>query len=199
MNTDLSDEALIMLYAEGDATAFYILYDRHKIKLYRFLYKLTYKQEALTNDLFQATWEAIIVIKDALDAKAKADKLHFAKYLYTIARNKMMDYYRKSSRQPTLSFDELSNSDNHDPLSQVADNNPLPLDQLNQKERSDLLLKAIERLPDDQQEVFLLRRAEFKFVTIADILEVSVDVVKGRHRRGLETLKELLNLGDDHA
>jgi RNA polymerase sigma-70 factor (ECF subfamily) len=59
---------------------------------------------------------------------------------------------------------------------------------------------AVEKLPEDQREVFLMRQVgELAFKEIADIVGVSENTVKSRMRYALERLQAALAEFEDYA
>src|SRR5262245_48288869 len=79
------DAALMMRYAQGDARAFEILYDRHEGALYRYLLRLARHPET-ANDLFQEVWGKVVACRERYEVRAQ-----FKTFLFRIAHNTAMD------------------------------------------------------------------------------------------------------------
>lgn len=84
-----SDEALLARYRTGDSAAFEALYARHRQGLYRFLVSLSNKAE-LAEEIYQETW--LSLIRSATQPQGRAS---FRTWLFQIARNRLIDYWRK--------------------------------------------------------------------------------------------------------
>ena len=172
---DQSDEALMLAYAEGQASAFDVLYERHKGPLYRYFTRQLPEAEA--NDCFQTLWEKLIGNRD----RYRPDSA-FRSYLFTIAHNVLMDHFRKQGRlgpESSTEPDELSQND-AGPESQ--------------HERGELLEKLhrlIRGLPHHQREAWLLRQeTTFSTADIARVTGTSEEGVKSRLRYAREKLKQ---------
>ena len=114
---DLDDDGELMLrYARGDLRAFETLYERHRGGLYRYLARQTRNPEA-ANDLFQEVWSKVIASRERYEPRAK-----FQTFLYRIAHNCFVDYYRRSSARPEISGD--AQEDWHDTLTAPESDRP---------------------------------------------------------------------------
>ena len=170
-----SDEALMMAYAEGDADAFDVLYERHKGPLYRYFTRQLPESEA--HDCFQVLWEKLIGNRD----RYRPDSA-FRSYLFTIAHNVLMDHFRKQGRigpESETAPDDLGQ----------ADAGPET-----QHERGELIEKLhglIRALPNHQREAWLLRQeTTFSTADIARVTGTSEEGVKSRLRYAREKLKQ---------
>ena len=86
-----SDEALIGRYARGDAAAFEVLYRRHEMRIWRYLER-NVDNRATADELMQEVWFAV-----ARDAVRYQPTARFTTWLFTIARNRMIDSNRTES------------------------------------------------------------------------------------------------------
>jgi len=91
-----SDEALIGRYARGDAAAFVPLYRRHEMRVWRYLER-NVGNRATADELMQEVWFAV-----ARDAARYEPTSRFTTWLFTIARNRMIDSIRTSRQQVSL-------------------------------------------------------------------------------------------------
>ena len=98
-----SDEALMLRYAKGDASAFEELYMRHKAPVFRYMLKLCHN-EAVAEELFQEVWMKLINARENYVVSAK-----FTTYLYRLAHNHFIDYYRKQKNRNALNSDNDGN------------------------------------------------------------------------------------------
>jgi RNA polymerase sigma-70 factor (ECF subfamily) len=172
---DVTDEALMLAYAGGDAGSFDALYDRHKGPLYRYFTRQLTESEA--NDCFQNLWEKLIDNRDRYRPEGS-----FRSYLFTIAHNVLMDHYRKLGRigaDPQTDPDELSSSV------------PGPETRRERSELIGILHGLIRRLPNHQREAWLLRQeTTFSTAEIARVTGTSEEGVKSRLRYAREKLKQ---------
>src|ERR1700691_3873505 len=89
----LDDDAGLMLrYRDGDVAAFGALYARYKGPLYRYLLRHV-RNAGAAADLFQEVWSRLIATRSRYEARAK-----FATYLFHIAHNCTMDFFRRHLR-----------------------------------------------------------------------------------------------------
>ena len=179
--TASSDESLLARYREGDGAAFEILYARHRQGLYRFLLGLSGKPE-LAVEVFQETW--LSLIRSASQPQGRAT---FRTWLFQIARNRLIDHWRKhGARQPLHdSYDEQ--------LHAVSDEATDPEQLLSLSRDSQRLENALQMLPTDQREVFLLRaHGDLDLAQIASLTETPLETVKSRLRYAQQKLRRLL-------
>ena len=176
-----SDDALLARYREGDGAAFEILYARHRQGLYRFLIGLSGKPE-LADEVFQETW--LSLIRSASQPQGRAT---FRTWLFQIARNRLIDHWRKHGAHQPLhdSYDEQ--------LHAVGDETNDPEQLLNLSRDSQRLESALQALPADQREVFLLRaHGDLDLAQIASLTETPLETVKSRLRYAQQKLRRLL-------
>jgi len=176
-----SDEALLARYREGDGAAFETLYARHRQSLYRFLLGLSGKPE-LADEVFQDTW--LSLIRSASQPQGRAT---FRTWLFQIARNRLIDHWRKHGAHQPLhdSYDEQ--------LHAVGDETNDPEQLLNLSRDNQRLENALQTLPADQREVFLLRaHGDLDLAQIASLTETPLETVKSRLRYAQQKLRRLL-------
>ena len=170
-----TDEALMVAYAAGDASAFDLLYERHKGALYRYFKRQLNDAEA--NDCFQALWEKLIHNRD----RYRPDGA-LRSYLFTIAHNVLMDHYRKQKRFGSAAEIEP------DALTGNAPEPETSRERSELRERLQLLIRA---LPANQREAWLLRQeTSFSTSEIARVTGTSEEGVKSRLRYARDKLKQ---------
>jgi RNA polymerase sigma-70 factor (ECF subfamily) len=176
---DISDEDLMMSYSAGDAEAFEILYQRHKGSLYRFI--LRQCGSRMTDELFQDIWLKVIKTRENYQVSAS-----FKTWLYHIARNRIIDQYRRDNIRPV---------DNHsDELETIESTmTPSPEKSLHTKIQHEHLLDAISDLPAEQKEAFLLREeAGLSVEQIAQTCGINFETAKSRLRYATKKLQQAL-------
>ena len=192
----VTDEALMIRFQQGDRAAFAALVRKHKTPLYNFaLRQLRAKQTA--EDVVQEAF--VRVVQNAADFKHEA---RFSTWLYTIARNLCIDHLRKGALRKHPSLDAHNNSQDDGPTlgEQTADARANVEREATSGELRERIASAVETLPDDQREVFLMREvANLPFKEIADITGVPENTVKSRMRYALERLQAALSEYEEYA
>src|SRR5215475_4351791 len=103
------------------------LIELYQHRLLRYLLFLTGKRE-VAEDLFQETWMRVLIRGTQYNGKARFDT-----WLFTIARNLVIDLSRKRTM---ASLDEMNESNEDDRPFEIAGNGPSPLEQFQTKENS---------------------------------------------------------------
>ncbi len=147
------------------------IYDTHAPRIYRYIYHRL-GNRALAEDLTSEVFVRFL--------RSGASPDNVAAFLYRIAHNLVVDYWR---RNPTvLSLDETVLSDQADP----TDFAELEVEKV-------ALRRAIARLTPEQQQVIVLKFVEgLSNDDIARVLGKSSGAIKALQHRALETLRDLL-------
>ncbi len=181
MAVELDDRALMLRYKDGDVAAFETLYQRHRGPLYRFLLNQSQDTQA-AEDIFQEVWSRIIRSRDRYRPAAK-----FATYMYHIARNCFLDHVRHSGRQPVL-----VSIDDDPPVELVAGTNN-PEAAAENSNASAYIQAALDGLPPEQREAFLLREeAGLTLEEIGQVTGVGQETAKSRLRYAIVKLRNSL-------
>jgi RNA polymerase sigma-70 factor (ECF subfamily) len=182
MRSEASDEDLMLRYGKGDARAFEALYLRHRLPLYRFLLRQV-GNAATAEELFQDLWMRVVNSRGRYEPRAK-----FTSWIYAIAHNRLMDFYRADGRASFLSHEESESVLADAPAVEIAAD--LRLDRKRAVER---LLAALGELPDAQREAFLLQQeGELSIEEIAVATGVSRETAKSRLRYAVAKLRASL-------
>ncbi|MCG8432792.1 MAG: sigma-70 family RNA polymerase sigma factor [Gammaproteobacteria bacterium] len=184
MNQRSSDEELMLLYAQGDMSAFEELYARFKGPLYRYLRRHFFAPAAEIDELFQDVWTRVINARQRYRPTAK-----FAAYLFHIAHNLITDRLRRLARNPVdnvVDFEVVAGGAGDESFRQ-------PDRQLEFEGVQADLLRQIQKLPPEQREAFLLKEeANLSLQQIADVTGANVETVKSRLRYAVKKLRENL-------
>lgn len=181
MAVELSDTALMLRYRDGDMGAFETLYGRHRAPLFRFLLRQLGNQQT-AEDAFQTIWAKVISARSGYRPSAK-----FSTWLYRIARNCVIDQYRKTGRSDALIVAEddaveTAVATTHDPVSAVT-----------QSEVGAAIKTALNELPAEQREAFLLKEeCDLSLEDIGTVTGVNRETVKSRLRYALTKLRKSL-------
>jgi RNA polymerase sigma-70 factor (ECF subfamily) len=195
--TEVTDEALMIRFQRGERAAFAQLVRRHKGALYNFALRQI-RTPTTAEDVVQDAF--LRVVQNAADFKHEA---RFSTWLYTIARNLCIDHLRKSALRKHPSLDEAKRGDDGDGPTlgeQTADVRASVERQVTGVELQGRIVSAVDELPDDQREVFLLREvSNLPFKEIAEITGVPENTVKSRMRYALERLQAQLSEYEEYA
>ncbi|HOB00916.1 MAG TPA: RNA polymerase sigma factor [Casimicrobium huifangae] len=180
-----TDEALMLAFARGNMNAFEQLYDRHETGVWRFVFR-SVQNQAVADDLVQELWFAVARTAASYEPTAK-----FKTWLFTMARNRVIDHARTAKNHTSI---DAENDDGESMFSDLAADSRLgPLRQVTSREQAKALLAAIEQLPPDQREAFLLQaEGDMSVDDIAAATGVSFETAKSRLRYARNKLKELL-------
>ena len=167
---------LVDLAQKGDTEAFGKIYDVLVKPVYRYIYYRVDQviAEDLTEETFLKAWQNL--------SKYKAGKHPFSAWVFRIAHNLVCDHYRKNEHASEI--DE-----------NFADDKPhaSPTYELNLKLNEVRLKKAIKKLPENYQQVILLKYInEADNTVIAKVIGKSEGAVRTIQFRALEKLRGLL-------
>jgi RNA polymerase sigma-70 factor (ECF subfamily) len=168
------------------------LIEQYQHRLLRYLLFLTGKRE-VAEDLFQETWMRVLLRGAQYNGKARFDT-----WLFTIARNLVIDLSRK--RQMS-SLDEMSEAGEDERPFEVAIEGPSPFEQFATREDRAEVAEVLLRLEPNYREVLTLRfHEEMSLEEIASVTRAPLSTVKSRLYRGLAALKpEVEQLRKTHA
>ena len=160
---------------------------RYQHRLLRYLLYLCGNRE-MAEDLFQEVWMRVLVRGGQYNGKARFDT-----WLFTIARNLVIDQRRKRTMS---SLDELFEGKSEDdrPMSfEVANDDPTPFDRFANLEDRDRISAALLELDTLYREVLVLRfHEEMSLDEIATVTRAPLSTVKSRLYRGLAAIKPKL-------
>lgn len=182
---DATDEALMQSFARGHVNSFEQLYDRHETGVWRFVFR-SVQNQAVADDLVQELWFAVARTATSYEPTAK-----FKTWLFTMARNRVIDHVRTAKNHASI---DAENDEGESVFSDLAADSRLgPLRQVSSRQQAKALLDAIEQLPEDQREAFLMQaEGDMSVEEIAVAVGVSFETAKSRLRYARSKLKVLL-------
>ncbi|MBX3241870.1 MAG: sigma-70 family RNA polymerase sigma factor [Chitinophagaceae bacterium] len=182
--TNLPDQQLIHLFMSGDASALEVLIVRHKEKIYTSIFLLV-KDKYLAEDIFQ---DVFIRVIDTIRSGRYTEEGKFLPWAMRIAHNLCVDHFRKVKRTPAIKM-----GDNRD-IFEVINFSEDGVDRrMMQRQSHDRVREMLDRLPEDQREVIILRHyAELSFKEIAAMTDCSINTALGRMRYGLINLRKMM-------
>jgi len=186
MNCDvLNDQQLVTEYVNGSESAFEMLLNRHKDRVYSYIYNMVRDSE-LAEDLFQDTF--IKVVK-SLKAGQYDENGRFLAWVLRIAHNLSIDHFRRKAKMQTVSND----NGEYDLFNDVklAENNDEPVQ--NKVVLSKELKELINRLPYDQKATVMMRHCwGMSFKEIAETMDVSINTALGRMRYAVRNMRQIV-------
>lgn len=189
-----TDEELMKRYLSGDSRAFDVVYDRRREGLRRF-FERQCGSRALGQELAQEVWFKFV---RSCQNKQYTAEAKFTTYLYRIAKNQLIDWYRKNGKVKTVelydsigSEDEVVDVQNY----QISDPESLYTD----KERLRIVMEAVERLSEEQRTTLLMHmEGNMSYEEIAEAMGTNRETVKTRLRYARAHLKREV-LGRDYV
>jgi RNA polymerase sigma-70 factor, ECF subfamily len=170
---DIGDERSLLQAARENPAAFARLYDRYVPTLYKYLLGKTRnvaEAEDLTSQTFLSALENL---------PGYREQGNFRAWLFSVAHNKWVDFYRKNKRQLSTNEYPLAGTEN-DFLKDVI-----------QGEKSRALAVLVQKLPESDAELIRLRLvAELEFKEIALLQGKSEAAIKKAYYRLIERMKK---------
>jgi RNA polymerase sigma-70 factor (ECF subfamily) len=178
MQLTLNEQELVAKARNGDEGAVTLLYDAHIEAVFDYIrYRVDSTEEAedLTSEVFLRMVRGLVGYKE--------QGVPFRAWLYRIAANLIVDHYRRREKTKLASAPEYAASDEPDPLDHLA----------NEEEAMHLRL-ALRRLPEEYQNLLILRFVEdLPHTEISKILNKSAVSLRAMQYRALKALAEQLN------
>jgi RNA polymerase sigma-70 factor (ECF subfamily) len=187
MEPQRSDEALMLAYRAGDATAFEELYGRWRGRLFRYLQHQC-GNAARAEELYQDIWLKVVGARGHYEVAAK-----FSTWLFRIAHNRLVDHWRASGRQAVEVLASYEDGDGDVPderAEPAAPADEMPARLLERRDLAERMSSAIDALPAAQRETFLLvEEGEMTLEEIAAATGTSRETAKSRLRYALAKLR----------
>lgn len=182
----ITDEELMLKSVNGDKKAFYTLVSRWNKQIINFFYRSISDQgiaEDLAQEVFISIWKS----------KNYNPKAPFYAWLYQIARNKLIDYYRKKKHE-TVSIDN-----NPEVILLESNNFQKMEDNLIYKDEQKMIETTINQLTEEQKSVLILSKYQkLAYEDIGKILNCSADTVKVKVFRAVKSfVKKFKELHED--
>ena len=192
-----SDEELLRRFTEGEARAFEELMRRYQRPIYNFILRSVRDPEQ-SSEIMQETFLRVLSRSHDFMGGSKVST-----WMYTIARNLCIDNSRKMVFRRHRSLDAPmggQDGEGRSMLDTVAGESSTAEREAIGTDIKARLVAAVDELPDEQREVFLLRELQnMAFKDIAEILDVPENTVKSRMRYALERLQRALAEYEDYA
>lgn len=181
-----TDEQLIEEYFSDKPEAFDQLISRYIKPIYNFLCSISKDKEAadeLTQETFLKVWKNL--------KKFQVDK-NFKIWIYAIARNVLIDWFRKKKN---INFSQLDFSEDVLFEDTLIDDEPLPPEIFERQEIAEELKLALDDISPDYRMIILLHdKEDLTFEEIAEITNKPMNTVKSQYRRGILALRKQFGL-----
>lgn len=181
LNISTSSESLMLKYGDTSEVKYLDeLVKRNGKDLYHYL--ISQSDEALAKDVYQQTWEKVIDRR-----RSYSDIGSFKSWLFKIARNTLVDEFRKAGKW--VSIEEMEFISNVSPEGIV-----------NREKEVDQFKAVLYSLPFLQREAFIMQQEGLSLREIAQITQVDIETTKSRLRYAKQTIKQKLNIkyGEHH-
>ena len=160
---------------------------RYQHRLLRYLMYLCGNRE-MAEDLFQEVWMRVLTRGGQFNGKAR-----FETWLFTIARNMVIDQRRKRKMSSLDEMFETGNDDDRPMTFEITDQEPTPFERLANVEDRERIAAALLQLDTLYREVLVLRfHEELSLEEIANVTRAPLSTVKSRLYRGMAALKPRL-------
>ncbi len=171
------DENSLVQLAKTDPAAFGELYNRYVARIYNYVFYRTgnhHDAEDVTARVFQRALQHIPAYTDR--------GIPFSAWLYRIAHNLVVNWHRDKGRRQVVSFDDVG-------LGVLKTEAPERATE--HREEQEMLLAAISNLPDDRQQLLILKFVErLSNAEIGQIMRRSEGAVKSLYHRTLLALRD---------
>ena len=179
--SEIDDNEALEKAAGGDAEAFGLLYERYVGRIYNYIYYRTGNScdaEDLTARVFYRASNHIQKYQDM--------GVPFSAWLYRIAHNLVANWHRDNSRHPEVPLDDSSRLRHREDLPEMT---------LVRNQELESLLEIIRKLPDERQQLIILKFAEhLSNAEIGQIMGRSEGAVKSLYHRTLLALRDDLEV-----
>jgi RNA polymerase sigma-70 factor (ECF subfamily) len=160
---------------------------RYQHRLLRYLLYLTSNRE-MAEDLFQEVWMRVLVRGAQFNGQARFDT-----WLFTIARNLVIDQRRKRTMSSLDELVEVGKEDDKPMSFEVAGDEPTPFDRFSNLQDRQRIAASLLQLDTLHREVLVLRfHEELSLEEIAKVTRAPLSTVKSRLYRGLAAIKPKL-------
>jgi len=171
-----SDNILMLKVKEGNLDQLGLLFERYHRQLFRFFQN--YHQSTECQDLVQTVFLRILKYRQQFNEQQG----EFKTWMFRIARNVNMDFFKKQKRSRTENIDKQA-------FKFTASMN---LDLGEEKEEIIKLRTALKKLEEDKREIIVMSKLEgLNYKEIGDVLNCSEGAVKVRVFRALKGLRKV--------
>jgi RNA polymerase sigma-70 factor, ECF subfamily len=180
------DKELIRLALGGDQDSYGRIMSKYRNSIYHLIVRMVgyaHEAEDLTQEAFIKAFNSLATFND---------EFAFSTWLYKIATNNSIDYLRKKKLK-TFSIDKPIQALDGEQTFEIADESYVPDKKIVQRQQTNTIQVAIDKLPEKYRRVIVMRHQEEKsYEEIAEELELPLGTVKAHIFRAREMLYKLL-------
>ena len=181
----MTDHELVVLYENGNDSAFDVLLGRHQTYIYSYILFLVKDTDA-SNDFFQDTFSKAIV---AIRSHKYQTNGKFSAWLTRIAHNLIIDKSRECETTCTVREDQVKPKT----LNSLRLSEATREDEIIDRQTRQSIRRMLDYLPEPQREVIMMRfYDDLSFKEIAELTGVSINTALGRCRYALINLRKLI-------
>jgi RNA polymerase sigma-70 factor (ECF subfamily) len=186
---DLTDEQLMFRLQEGHTACFDLLVERYKDRLFNYLLRLTGNRD----DAEEVAQEAFV--KAYIHAEKYKTIAKFSTWLYTIATNLVRNKMRSRSRAPQIFslWSRGSSEGDEEKIIDVLDPARAPDEKVNDSELSEIINRAIKKVPEKYRSCFVLREInQLSYEEIAAVTGLKLGTVRSRINRARNCFRQIV-------
>ena len=184
---NLEEKLILKRALNGEKEAFAEIYDFYVVRIFRFVYLKTSSKETaedITSDTFLRCWK-YIKEKSESGKKEIIKNNKIGSFLYRIARNLIIDHYRRKKNMTVEITEEEQET--------IVDHKQDILAEISKKQEIEELREALGHLKDDYQEILILRYVEdLSMKEIAEITEKKEGAIRVQLHRATKTLEKVM-------
>ncbi|MDE2293571.1 MAG: RNA polymerase sigma factor [Elusimicrobia bacterium] len=192
MDDGTEDESLLSAFVGGDQGSFNALVARHGARVLQFARWFCRASPDSAEDIAQEIWVEVF-----RSAKSFRGDSKFRTWLFSVGRFVCLGWIRRQGRRREVPLE----TDGEEPRMDFPDKEPPPLESLQDRERDELVRRAVDRLPEHHRVVLLLRNWEdLSYEEIAESLQLPVGTVRSRLHNAMKRLSvELAAVFEEQA
>lgn len=174
---ELPDEKLMDRFCAGDNSAFQLLFDKYKNRIFSYICNVFEHDRSLAEDYTQEIFIRVIRYRDKFNSS-----MRFSTWLYTIAKNYCKNQIRYTKRRPEMIFGEDFK------ILGIPDDSG---SNLRNQELNSIIRGVLAELPENLREIFVLREIEnLSFEEISEMTGLKEGNIRTLLSRAKSQLRE---------
>ena len=185
---NLSDRELVDQYVLGNEACLVMLIERHKKLLFGFIMKRA-RNKDLAEDIFQETFFKVI---RCLKEGRYNEEDKFMAWVMRIARNMMIDHFRKQARHRMISSVRNSDGEQTDIFNAIDIEEKVQRTHVEKRQAHRQIRHLIKRLPERQRQILIMREYfDMSFKEIKKFRKMNINTALGSMRYALINLRKM--------
>jgi len=180
------------MFKEGNSAAFDLLFEKFRVPVFNFIYRMLNRQKGPAEDLLQEIFVKVVQGKEFYEPEGR-----FSTWLFSIARNHCLNFLKSRTYKQdkiTISIDireEESGLVMSDKLARHRNDGST----IEQKEFRNRFEETISTLPEKYREIFLLHAVEgLTHQEISKILKINPATIRTDYHRAKLLIKEKIGV-----